>query len=163
MGNRISKKIFLNINDNKLVTLKNPDNLKYYSYIAEQKEKGNRQILITTKQMIKILEIYIYNSNAEIMEIIFLENDADYKKEIDELVTKLNKRNIPFANFIKKIEFLNSNDSVDIQSIEFNYRLNDLIFIVKLYLNGILYISDHGEEATNNEIKKLIMNIGLLN
>lgn len=162
MAKRLNKKIFVKTKTNNLDIFENPKNENYYSYIAKQKENGYRQILITTDQMIKILEMYANNYNAHIMGIdLFEADDLEYKRNIDECITALNKKLISFKDFIQQLEMINTENSVDIQSLEFNYKFNDNNFILKIYLNGIIYISDYGE-ISRVELNKLIKNIEFL-
>lgn len=162
MAKRLNKKIFVKVKNNQLEIFENPNNENYYSYISKQKENGYRQILITTDQMIKILELYANNYDANIMEInLFEADDLEYKRNIEECITRLNKQQISFKDFIQQLEMINTESSIDIQSLEFYYKNNDKDFIVKIYLNGIIYISDYGE-VSRLELNKFKKNIEFL-
>lgn len=158
---KTNNKIFIDTSNDQLVLMENPQNENYYTYIAKQKEKGFRQILITTQEMIRIMEFYFNNFDANIMEIVFYQNDDDYTNEIQKNISDMNKKLANFQHLIERLECINSEDSIDIQSIEFFYEIDNYNYILKIYLNGIVNINNHGD-TSNKELDKLIKNIQII-
>ncbi|WP_270749686.1 hypothetical protein [Fusobacterium hominis] len=134
------------------------DQKKYFRFVKEQYEKGSRQIIITSKIMLKVLEEYFLNKKFRIVEIKFAEEDLELNQEIEKYLEEVEKDRGCFFKLLNKLEVIANNSSIDIEKIELvsSKRINEAYTSFSLKVNGIVIIDGNTIE---NDINSIIKNI----
>lgn len=137
-----------------------------YKYIKKQINNGKKQVVLSSKVMMDILDdIYHKIVNEQLREfelknIIFIDDDSELNSSIEEHIFKV-KENID--NLLFLIEYINllcSQESIEIRNISFNLRdNNNNLYMLDLYVNGILYVQTFDEKINNKNILKYLSDI----
>lgn len=152
-------KFFIEKNENIIAIPYLQENQKsYFKFVKQQYERGLRQIIITSKIMIKILEEYFLNKKFRIVEIKFAEEDLELNYEIEKALEELEKDRGYFFKLLKKLEFIANNSSIDIEKIELVSleRIDGAYVSVSVKVNGILVVKGN---TISDEIAHVIKNI----
>lgn len=152
-------KFFIEKNENIVaIPYLQEDQKKYFSFVKEQYEKGSRQIIITSKIMLKVLEEYFLNKKFRIIEIKFAEEDFELNQEIEKYLEEVEKDRGCFFKLLNKLEVIANNSSIDIEKIELvsSKRINEVYTSLSLKVNGIVIIDG---STIENDINNIIKNI----
>ena len=127
----------------------------YFQFVESQYKKGLRQVIVTSKLMLKIIEEYFLNQNYRIIDINLGEEDFEMKDEIDNILKRIEKDRGKFFYLLKRLEFISNNSSIDIEYINLssNSPKNGKYITFTIKVNGIVIIEDDLEEI---EIKKIL-------
>ena len=87
----------------------------YFQFVESQYKKGLRQVIVTSKLMLKIIEEYFLNQNYRIIDINLGEEDFEMKDEIDNILKMIEKDRGKFFYLLKRLEFISNNSSIDIE------------------------------------------------
>lgn len=134
------------------------DQKSYFKFVKSQYEKGLRQIIITSKIMIKILEEYFIDRKFRISEIKFAEEDIELNGEIEKYLTELERDRGYFLKLLKRLECIANNSSIDIEKLQLisSERVEGSYITISLKVNGILIISENGIKSELNYISNNI-------
>lgn len=145
------KKIFLDQQTKKLKILDIPKEPDYYDFLQGKLEKGLEQEIIFSHNMIAILKYYFINYQAKIVSIDLMMDDEELAETVNTLISQTTKDRGKFLVLIEKLDYFNSEKSIDIEKIRFKYRdKNNKIFDFTLLINGnILVNSDTDEQLSN--------------
>lgn len=152
-------KFFIEKNENIVaIPYLQEDQKKYFRFVKEQYEKGSRQIIITSKIMLKVLEEYFLNKKFRIIEIKFAEEDLELNQEMEKYLEEVEKDRGCFFKLLNKLEVIANNSSIDIEKIELvsSKRINKAYTSLSLKVNGIVIIDG---STIENDINNIIKNI----
>ncbi|WP_318506513.1 hypothetical protein [Bacillus sp. T3] len=137
--------------ENNIVAIPYDYGKRGYRYVLEKvKDLDVKQFIVTPFNFLKFLELSISN-NYHINDISFIESLPHEEQEfINEYKQKLNKtinyldKSLIMDNLFKELEWLSSDESVDIKSISVRCKNQDsqLLFEIELYNNGVLLVGD---------------------
>ncbi|MGG5306926.1 hypothetical protein IGK38_001591 [Enterococcus pernyi] len=119
----------------------------YYPFVRSKLDEGYSQIVISSAIMLDILEKMFISKQAKILAIELIEEDDQYEQQIKQLIDSTGKDRAYFYNLMKELSFLSENESIEIKSIRFKYRVEGKLIDIKLSVNGLI-------NAGENEIIK---------
>lgn len=153
-------KFFWKMTDNgKLVTaLPLDETVEYYFLLKKYREKGFRQIIITSEIMIKLIEYFVLNKKYKNCEIELMESDEDLSQKINSIIEKVDEEQIYFSELIKILNFISEKSSIEIKKICFKGRDTSDGKAIRFYVksNGIIGVNEEKLSFISDEILNLI-------
>lgn len=143
----ICYKIFLDkSNEIKKIEYTSNDQKNYFEFVKSCYEKGFKQVIITSKMMLNILEEFFYKK-YRINEINFCEDDDELNEELKRLMDKIEIDRAYFKLLLDKLECLGQDSSIDIESIKMSdsNKNNGKYFTFSIRVNGIMTLSSNNE------------------
>lgn len=129
------------------------DQKNYFRFVESQHENGLRQVIITSKLMLKIIENF-FLQEFSIKKIIFDEDDLELEDEIKKILEKITEDRVYFFKLFNKLECISNNSSINLQRIEMSGKFKTVYSSFLLQVNGILKID--GDVNLSNNICKII-------
>ena len=127
----------------------------YYQFIREKSYEGFKQAIFDSNALILILEYIFVSKNGDIVEINLLEQDYEYEKKLENLLTEVKNNRDKIISFFKELSFLTDDSSFDIKSIKMKYRnTDDKLFIFTMSVNGLITYKDN--DIAEKEIEILL-------
>jgi len=157
-------KLFVNILDKSII-------INYYDYSSNNYRKmmrkvdfkTDRQVIITTSMIKKILHKVSQNDNLLILDINFLEC-IDPDDEVEYLINLLKEKDNKDKQYVikllnKELDVLSSEKGIDIKSIELVFIDKGCKVRLKLYSNGIITAETKDKEVINLFVNKVLQGI----
>lgn len=124
------------------------DEIPYYTFIKQQKQKNVKQIIISSELMLKLIENTL-NVGGEILKIYLSEkNDDIFQEEIDKLIENLRIDKKYFLELQQELGWVIGDQSIDISAVKI--LLND--FGVTITSDGILYGTENFDAISESII-----------
>lgn len=140
----IKWKLFRN-NEN-IVAVFYDESANYYSFLEQQYHAGNRQIIIPSSLIVRMLKEFSTIYSLQVYRIELTEDDDSLYKEINSLITSIGSNPAYVCVLADRLDFLSSESSIDINRISFKGKTNDNIPIdLKIQSNGIIIVNEEAE------------------
>lgn len=117
----------------------------YYKFVRLNIEQGYSQVVIPSNILIALLKYFFLNKKAKIVDINFLEEDDENKKQMTYLIDKVNVDREFFVDLMEELNFLSAQETVEIKNIRLMHRDNGKSVDLKLSLNGLLTVGGKGD------------------
>lgn len=140
----VQHKLFINSSNEGLIMKVVPDG-DYYAFVGKEMKSGLSQIVISSDIMVEILKFFFIEKKAKIVEIDFLEDDKSYKEQFSKLVNEANNDRAYFFKLLEELSFLSIQKTIDIKSIRFKFRRNELPIDIMISVNGLITIGENLE------------------
>lgn len=133
------------------------DNIEYYTFLKQQREVGNKQIIITSDIMINIIRKVCLERKFHIYKIVLVEEDSEIEYELDKLITQVQNNAAYFGDLIEKIQFLSEQSSIDLARVYMKGHFSNG-FTPNLYVqaNGILGVNSESFDELTQEISTVV-------
>lgn len=115
----------------------------YYPFVRSKLDEGYSQIVISSAIMLNILETVFIKKEAKIVNVDLIEEDEQYKQQMEYLIASANKDRAYLHELMKELSFLSENESVEIKNINIKYRREGKLIDIKLSVNGLIRASDN--------------------
>lgn len=134
----------------KVVAVPYDENYGYRAFQKKQHEKGNRQIIINTELMIRLIDIFVNSYRLKIVNLKMMEADAELENEIKHLINSNN------ANLlIKYLSVLAECSSIDIEYLKLGGRISNKVAVsFFIQSNGILGVNEEAKKEMLTLIEK---------
>ena len=103
------------------------DQKNYFRFVESQHENGLRQVIITSKLMLKIIENF-FLQEFSIKKIIFDEDDLELEDEIKKILEKITENRVYFFKLFNKLECISNNSSINLQRIEMSGKFKTVFY-----------------------------------
>lgn len=148
-------KLFRNLSTDQVCCLQYNVSYNYYTFVQEMQKKGLAQCIVTSDIMIKIMQKYVLEGNAEISSIEFMVDDDELKEEISTILQKM-KQNAGYWSVLKqKLEFLSRDDSIEMKKVCFR-SLKGLGALFSVQVNGIVVASEEEYDAITTVVARIM-------
>jgi hypothetical protein len=133
-----------------------PETQNYYSFLEDQCQQGYKQMIISSRMMISLLEKY-FEQNADIVEILFMEDDEELTQMVEKLLTKLkaSRDEHVFERIIQRLKHFCNEECIEIQEIKIKYKSS----VITIKSNGIVMINEKSYLQEKNDIESKILNV----
>lgn len=133
-------------NNEKIVAVFYDDSDNYYSFLEQQYHAGNRQIIIPSSLIVRMLKEFSTKYSLQVYRIELTEDDDSLYEEINRLITSIGSNPAYVCALADRLDFLSSESSIDINRISFKGKTNDNIPIdLKIQSNGIIIVNEEAE------------------
>lgn len=126
------------------------DHSNYYKSVRSKIDNGYKSIIISSDLMIDILKTFFKKKKATIVKIELLEEDPNYQKQLDSIVSSLKDNRDYFVDLVEELSFLSEDNNIEIKRIRFKFRENTELIDISISLNGLIDYSDN--EFTKKEL-----------
>lgn len=132
------------------------DTLNYYAFLQTYKEKGYKQIIITSEIMIQVIRESCLGKNHFVQKIE-LENNPALEKEIQDVIQLTTKNLAYFCDLIEKIKSASQQSSLILKKT-YMQRIHNGTYEPAFFLqsNGILGINTIIYDSVAKEISTMI-------
>lgn len=153
MVSRNKYKLFLDQNlELQIVPMNDVDDMQYYHFLKEMKNRGLTQFLFTSKLTINLLLQILQDNHIQVVNIKLYDEDEQTSKKIKKLFENYQNGDIDSEEVHSILEYLEDDYSIDIRSIKVQ-NLKDNHGSLELFVNGIFLNRD---EYWNNFLKNAV-------
>ncbi len=151
---RKAYKLFIEKNNGKtqIVISEYPSgDIDYYLFIKQNKEKGRIQLIVNSNIMIFLLNYYFYERGGDVYDLKLVEEDEEFSSKIERFLDLIRKEKDAFELFIEHLQFLKSDNSIDIQEFSVRVPKDDGVTFIIIQSNGVIHIEgcSYMEEVEN--------------
>ncbi len=141
-------------NNEKIEAVSYDDSINYYSFLEQQYHAGNRQIIIPSSLIVRMLKEFSTKYSLQVYRIELSEDDNSLNEEINSLITSIESNSAYVCVLADRLDFLSSESSIDINRISFKGKTNENYPIdLKVQSNGIIIVNEYAESYS----KKIVI------
>ena len=138
-------------NNEKIVAVFYDDSDNYYSFLEQQYHAGNRQIIIPSSLIVRMLKEFSTRYSLQVYRIELTEDDESLYKEIDSLITSIESNPAYVCMLSDRLDFLSNESSIDINRISFKGKTSDNYPIdLKIQSNGIIIVNEEADRYSKD-------------
>ena len=130
-------KLFQNIQTRKVSAYEYIKKNEYYTFVEMIQKQGNNQCIFTSDIMLKFMEHFLYEHNAKITAINFMDKQPAFWDRLK-----------------RKLLFLSEDNCIEIQSVDF--KCSDDGFLLSLMVNGLFTVTDSSYSKVADELSSLM-------
>jgi hypothetical protein len=133
------------------------ETVEYYTFLRNCKEKGYRQVIVTSEIMLQIIRKACLEKSYIVYKIEFAEEDLDLEQDIQDLIQITAKNSAYFGDLVEKIKIFSEQSSIDLRRVYIKGAYegsNTPRFF--LQSNGILGTNKESYESLSKEISTIV-------
>ena len=119
----------------------NEDLVDYFSFLKEQRNLNYHQIIISAETYISFLKYITIDKGFTIVNIEFMEDDAEYNDQITVLLSQMQSNPSNLIYLLDALMPISEKSSIEIKSIRFKKRINGIAQQFYIQSNGVVGIS----------------------
>ncbi len=112
----------------KIIAIPYNDRMEYYSFVKERHEAGFRQIIVTSKVMIQLVQKIVID-RFRISEIEMAEDEDEFSEQVGILLDRIETNPAYLSDLVSLLGFLAEKSSIEIQRVGFMGRTEDGIAV----------------------------------
>lgn len=131
--------------------------IEYYAFLRKYREKGYKQVVITSEIMIQIIKEAYLKNQYHVYKMEFVEEDDDLQQEINALLSLIEQNSGYLTELLDKLKFLSEKSSIDLKRIYVkgeDTESNPVVFFVQS--NGIIGINSSAFLSISKELCGLV-------